>query len=81
MMKCTEKDARIKAKTLRAVLLVGWTVVGVVLLILIQAVADSHVLQKTTSVFIWAYVLFSAAVAGVAARLTKIMKKRSDEIQ
>lgn len=73
-MKYTEKDTRIKAKTLRAVLLVGWTVAGVILLILIRAAADSHELQKTASVFILTYVLFSAAVAGVVAHLTKIIK-------
>ncbi len=74
MRKCTGKDTRIKAKAIRVVVLVGWSVAGIILLILIQAIADSRELQKTASVFIWAYVLFSAVVAGIVVRLTKIMK-------
>lgn len=46
MRKCTGKDTRIKAKAIRVVVLVGWSVAGIILLILIQAIADSRELQK-----------------------------------
>lgn len=64
------------AKKLRTLLLVVWTSVGVILLILIHTIADKPELQKTVSVLILTYVFFSAVVAGVVARLTKIIKKQ-----
>ena len=65
------------AKTLRTIILVGWTILIAAMLVIIQKVAGSVEQQKTVSTIIIGLVLFSAILAGVVYRLTKIIKDSS----
>ena len=65
------------AKTLRTIILVAWTIVMAGMLVVIQKVAGNVEQQKTVSTIIIGLVLFSAVLAGVVYRLTKIIKDRS----
>ena len=65
------------AKTLRTIILVAWTIVIVGMLVIIQKVAGNVEQQKTVSTIIIGLVLFSAVLAGVVHRLTKIIKDSS----
>ncbi len=65
------------AKTLRTIILVAWTIVIVGMLVIIQKVAGNVEQQKTVSTIIIGLVLFSAVLAGVVYRLTKIIKDSS----
>ena len=65
------------AKTLRTIILVAWTIVIVGMLVVIQKVAGNVEQQKTVSTIIFGLVLFSAILAGVVYRLTKIIKDSS----
>ena len=65
------------AKTLRTIILVAWTIVIVGMLVIIQKVAGNVEQQKTVSTIIIGLVLFSAVLAGVVYRLTKIIEDSS----
>ena len=65
------------AKTLRTIILVAWTIVMASMLVVIQKVAGNVEQQKTISTIIVGLVLFSAVLAGVVYRLTKIIKDSS----
>ena len=65
------------AKTLRTIILVAWTIVMTGMLVVIQKVAGNVEQQKTVSTIIIGLVLFSAVLAGVVYRLTKIIKDSS----
>ena len=65
------------AKTLRTIILVAWTIVTAGMLVVIQKVAGNVEQQKTVSTIIIGLVLFSAILAGVVYRLTKIIKDSS----
>ena len=65
------------AKTLRTIILVGWTILIAAMLVIIQKVAGSVEQQKTVSTIIIGLVLFSAVLAGAVYRLTKIIKDSS----
>lgn len=65
------------AKTLRTIILVGWTILIAAMLVIIQKVAGNVERQKTVSTIIIGLVLFSAVLAGVVYRLTKIIKDSS----
>ena len=65
------------AKTLRTIILVAWTIVMASMLVVIQKVAGNVEQQKTVSTIIIGLVLFSAILAGVVYRLTKIIKDSS----
>lgn len=65
------------AKTLRTIILVAWTIVMTGMLVVIQKVAGNVEQQKTVSTIIIGLVLFSAILAGVVYRLTKIIKDSS----
>ena len=65
------------AKTLRKIILVAWTIVMTGMLVVIQKVAGNVEQQKTVSTIIIGLVLFSAVLAGVVYRLTKIIKDSS----
>ena len=65
------------AKTLRTIILVGWTILIAAMLVIIQKVAGNVEQQKTVSTIIIGLVLFSAVLAGVVYRLTKIIKDSS----
>lgn len=65
------------AKTLRTIILVAWTIVMAGMLVVIQKVAGNVEQQKTVSTIIIGLVLFSAVLAGVVYRLTKIIKDSS----
>ena len=65
------------AKTLRTIILVAWTIVMAGMLVVIQKVAGNVEQQKTISTIIAGLVLFSAVLAGVVYRLTKIIKDSS----
>ena len=65
------------AKTLRTIILVAWTIVIVGMLVVVQKVAGNVEQQKTVSTIIFGLVLFSAILAGVVYRLTKIIKDSS----
>ena len=65
------------AKTLRTIILVGWTILIAAMLVIIQKVAGNVEQQKTVSTIIIGLVLFSAILAGVVYRLTKIIKDSS----
>lgn len=65
------------AKTLRTIILVAWAIVMASMLVVIQKVAGNVEQQKTVSTIIIGLVLFSAVLAGVVYRLTKIIKDRS----
>ena len=67
------------AKTLRTIILVAWTIVMAGMLVVIQKVAGNVEQQKTISTIIAGLVLFSAVLAGVVYRLTKIIKDSSRE--
>lgn len=67
------------AKTLRTIILVAWTIVMAGMLVVIQKVAGNVEQQKTISTIIVGLVLFSAVLAGVVYRLTKIIKDSSRE--
>ena len=67
------------AKTLRTIILVAWTIVMAGMLVVIQKVAGNVEQQKTVSTIIIGLVLFSAILAGVVYRLTKIIKDSSRE--
>lgn len=67
------------AKTLRTIILVAWTIVMASMLVVIQKVAGNVEQQKTLSTIIVGLVLFSAVLAGVVYRLTKIIKDSSRE--
>ena len=67
------------AKTLRTIILVAWTIVMAGMLVVIQKVAGNVEQQKTISTLIVGLVLFSAVLAGVVYRLTKIIKDSSRE--
>ena len=67
------------AKTLRTIILVAWTIVKASKLEVIQKVAGNVEQQKTISTIIVGLVLFSAVLAGVVYRLTKIIKDSSRE--
>ena len=67
------------AKTLRTIILVAWTIVIASMLVVIQKVAGNVEQQKTISTIIVGLVLFSAVLAGVVYRLTKIIKDSSRE--
>ena len=67
------------AKTLRTIILVAWTMVMASMLVVIQKVAGNVEQQKTISTIIVGLVLFSAVLAGVVYRLTKIIKDSSRE--
>ena len=67
------------AKTLRTIILVAWTIVMASMLVVIQKVAGNAEQQKTISTIIVGLVLFSAVLAGVVYRLTKIIKDSSRE--
>ena len=67
------------AKTLRTIILVAWTIVMASMLVVIQKVAGNVEQQKTVSTIIIGLVLFSAVLAGVVYRLTKIIKDSSRE--
>ncbi len=67
------------AKTLRTIILVAWMIVMVSMLVVIQKVAGNVEQQKTISTIIVGLVLFSAVLAGVVYRLTKIIKDSSRE--
>lgn len=67
------------AKTLRTIILVAWTIVMAGMLVVIQKVAGNVEQQKTVSTIIIGLVLFSAVLAGVVYRLTKIIKDSSRE--
>ena len=67
------------AKTLRTIILVAWTIVMASMLVVIQKVAGNVEQQKTISTIIVGLVLFSAVLAGVVYRLTKIIKDSSHE--
>ena len=67
------------AKTLRTIILVAWTIVMTSMLVVIQKVAGNVEQQKTISTIIVGLVLFSAVLAGVVYRLTKIIKDSSRE--
>ena len=62
------------AKTLRTIILVAWAIVMASMLVVIQKVAGNVEQQKTISTIIAGLVLFSAVLAGVVYRLTKIIK-------
>ena len=66
-------------KTLRTIILVAWTIVMASMLVVIQKVAGNVEQQKTISTIIVGLVLFSAVLAGVVYRLTKIIKDSSRE--
>ena len=65
------------AKTLRTIILVAWAIVMASMLVVIQKVAGNVEQQKTVSTIIIGLVLFSAILAGVVYRLTKIIKDSS----
>ena len=65
------------AETLRTIILVGWTILIAAMLVIIQKVAGNVEQQKTVSTIIIGLVLFSAVLAGVVYRLTKIIKDSS----
>ena len=65
------------AKTLRTIILVGWTILIAAMPVIIQKVAGNVEQQKTVSTIIIGLVLFSAVLAGVVYRLTKIIKDSS----
>ena len=65
------------AKTLRTIILAGWTILIAAMLVVIQKAAGNVEQQKTVSTIIIGLVLFSAVLAGVVYRLTKIIKDRS----
>ena len=65
------------AKTLRTIILVAWAIVMASMLVVIQKVAGNVEQQKTVSTIIIGLVLFSAVLAGVVYRLTKIIKDSS----
>ena len=65
------------AKTLRTIILVAWAIVMASMLVVIQKVAGNVEQQKTVSTIIIGLVLFSAVLAGVVYRLTKIFKDSS----
>lgn len=67
------------AKTLRTIILVAWTIVMASMLVVIQKVAGNVEQQKTISTIIVGLVLFSAVLASVVYRLTKIIKDSSRE--
>ena len=67
------------AKTLRTIILVAWMIVMASMLVVIQKVAGNVEQQKTISTIIVELVLFSAVLAGVVYRLTKIIKDSSRE--
>ena len=67
------------AKTLRTIILVARTIVMASMLVVIQKVAGNVEQQKTISTIIVGLVLFSAVLAGVVYRLTKIIKDSSRE--
>lgn len=67
------------AKTLRTIILVAWTIVMASMLVVIQKVAGNVEQQKTISTIIVGLVLFSAVLAGVVYRLTKIIKDSNRE--
>lgn len=67
------------AKTLRTIILVAWTIVMASMLVVIQKVVGNVEQQKTISTIIVGLVLFSAVLAGVVYRLTKIIKDSSRE--
>ena len=67
------------AKTLRTIILVAWAIVMASMLVVIQKVAGNVEQQKTISTIIAGLVLFSAVLAGVVYRLTKIIKDSSRE--
>ena len=67
------------AKTLRTIILVAWMIVMAGMLVVIQKVAGNVEQQKTISTIIVGLVLFSAVLAGVVYRLTKIIKDSSRE--
>ena len=67
------------AKTLRTIILVAWTIVMASMLVVIQKVAGNVEQQKTISTIIVGLVLFSAVLAGVVYRPTKIIKDSSRE--
>ena len=67
------------AKTLRTIILVAWSIVMASMLVVIQKVAGNVEQQKTISTIIVGLVLFSAVLAGVVYRLTKIIKDSSRE--
>ena len=67
------------AKTLRTIILVAWTIVMASMRVVIQKVAGNVEQQKTISTIIVGLVLFSAVLAGVVYRLTKIIKDSSRE--
>ena len=67
------------AKTLRTIILVAWTIVMASMLVVIQKVAGNVEQQKTISTIIVGLVLFSAVLAGVVYRLTKLIKDSSRE--
>ena len=67
------------AKTLRTIILVAWAIVMASMLVVIQKVAGNVEQQKTISTIIVGLVLFSAVLAGVVYRLTKIIKDSSRE--
>ena len=67
------------AKTLRTIILVAWAIVMASMLVVIQKVAGNVEQQKTVSTIIIGLVLFSAILAGVVYRLTKIIKDSSRE--
>ena len=67
------------AKTLRTIILVAWAIVMASMLVVIQKVAGNVEQQKTVSTIIIGLVLFSAVLAGVVYRLTKIIKDSSRE--
>lgn len=67
------------AKTLRTIILVAWMIVMASMLVVIQKVAGNVEQQKTISTIIVGLVLFSAVLAGVVYRLTKIIKDSSRE--
>ncbi len=62
------------AKTLRTLILVGWTIIAVVLLLVIQKVGDNIELQETIFLVTVVYVLSSAVLFGIVFHLTKIIK-------
>lgn len=67
------------AKTLRTIILVAWTIVMASMLVVIQKVAGNVEQQKTISTIIVGLVLFSAVLASVVYRLTRIIKDSSRE--
>ena len=65
---------RSTAKTLRALLLVCWTLIALALILAIQTMGETDAPRKTISSIAVAYACLSPAVTGIVFRLSKIIK-------